>query len=147
MQRAVGDILHKNTEYQRWADRVDQLVPRYSILNKDLPVEYRESDPGPEFDIANLKRMSLPAIQAYNDQMYATNLDRLRMNVMHIDAYRDDFTRGQRFELRIGRTSRVYYAVDDDYMKLHAITEDDDALMWMSSEIAQGMINHVKQGK
>jgi hypothetical protein len=147
LQRSAGDLIHKIAEYHVWAKRVERLVPKYSVLNKDVMQDHRENDPGPEFDIANIMRMSTTDIRAFNDEMQVSNIERLRMYVMQIESRPEDFRRGQRFELRIGRTGAVYYAVDDDYLQMQAIMEDGDALRWISSEIAHGMIKHLDKIK
>ena len=138
----------KLDEYRSWADRVNSLVPRYSILNKKVAQEHRENDPGSEFDIANVKRLSLPdvGVAAY-DELVPSHIERLRMNVMRISAHRDDYTRGQRFELLVGREGLVYYAVDQDYLNLNATSSDPDALSWASNEIARAMLNHTSEIK
>ncbi len=144
LQRAVGDVISEISSYRRWSERLNRLVPSYSMLRKDVTVEHRSRDPGPEFDIANFARMNINQVRQFNTDQFVSDLERVRMNVMRIESQPDDFRQGLVIKMHVGSNGKnsVFYAVDNDYLRMNGIVDDDNALEWASANIAHELLNH-----
>lgn len=132
-------------QYQSWANRINRVVPKYSILNKETVEERRLRDPGPEERVAEITRPSTIGIfDPIDPTTEAFQL--LRMNIARVEARPEDYRRGLRYRLSVGGDGKndVMYAIDDDLIRMKEY--DEEFLYWTSEQIAKNMIQYLKQG-
>lgn len=131
-------------QYEYWARELDRLVPRYSILKKDVQTRTQTNAPRPTEYLAEMRPLP-PLASDIAYELYDTPMRRIEMNVMEIESRRDDFNRGLRYQIKLNNQddARVFYAVDDEAMRITGI--DRHEVEWMSREIARTMMGHVNE--
>jgi hypothetical protein len=134
----------KIDDYERWETRLNRVVPKYSALKKDVAVVSRRDDPGDRDYLSVVEPLRAQNLRVdapiYDHDM---KIQRLHMNVIRVEAYPEQFNHGMRYELRVGNGERVMFAIDD--AMIQAKDYDDNFVEYVSHEISQIMVDHLKQ--